>query len=247
MMKYNKKVSGAVSETNDLENSIKRLKNFIAAKEIDRRHWSREVFGNPDAVLFKISRIVIPVLSLFLLCSMFIYCSIRDAQSMLKLAYTADIGNLELIFGFVAVMCLALFAGNIFLLFKKYWVGSIICASSTLCITIHILSQLGIAMPEGTEDNLSFSLIFGICCAVYFVLFLFCMYILYCLIKTKRTVSRVAKEVLEKISRSSNEMLTDKDYCEKIEEYIEKEKSKLANDRKNGDSFLTFADDLDEN
>lgn len=246
MTKYNKKVSGAVSETNDLENSIRRLKNFTAAKEIDRRHWSRENFGNPEGGLFKISRILIPILSLFLFCSMFIYCTIRDAQSMLKLAYTADTGNLEFIFGFVAVMCIALFVGNIFLLFRKYLVGSIVSAAATLCITVHTLTQLGIAMPENNGENTSFPMVFGICCAVYFVLFLLCVYILYCLIKSRRTVNRVVKEILGKISRSSNEMLSDKDYCEKIEEYIEKEKSKLASDRKNGESFLTFSDDLDE-
>ena len=246
MTKYNKKISGAVSETNDLESSIRRLKNFTAAREIDRRHWSRENFGNPDGLIFKISRVIIPILSLFLFCTMFIYCSIRDAQSVLKLAYTADIGNLEFIFAFVAIMCIALFAGNILLLFKKYFAGSIVSGAATLCITVHTLSQLGIAMPENNGSNTSFSLVFGIFCAVYFILFLLCVYILYCLIKSKRTVNRIVKEILEKISRSSNDMLSDKDYCEKIEEYIEKEKSKLADSRKEGGSLLTFADDLDK-
>ena len=37
-------------------------------------------------------------------------------------------------------------------------------------------------------------------------------------------------EVLGKISRSTNEMLTPAMYTEKIEEYIEKEKRKLENE-----------------
>ena len=239
MAEYNKKLSGAADENEQFALSVKRLKNLITAKEHHRRVWSHENFGSPEGALFKIVRVLIPIFSLYLICSMVIYCAIRDAQllmsnlqdNMMGLSYDAQTKWVEVIIAAVAALCLALVVGNVLLLCKKYYAGAIICLISSLSIAIHVLTQLNIKMPKYTEGaNTSYFTVFLISSIIYLILSLLCGYILFCKFKVKRTAKRLTDEVLAKISRSTNEMLTPGVYSEKIEQYIEKEKQKLENE-----------------
>lgn len=239
MAEYNKKLSGAADENEQFALSVKRLKNLITAKEHHRRVWSHENFGSPEGALFKIVRVLIPIFSLYLICSMVIYCAIRDAQllmsnlqdNMMGLSYDAQTKWVEVIIAAVAALCLALVVGNVLLLCKKYYAGTFTCLISSLSIAIHVLTQLNIKMPKYTEGaNTSYFTVFLFSSIIYLILSLLCGYILFCKFKVKRTAKRLTDEVLAKISRSTNEMLTPGVYSEKIEQYIEKEKQKLENE-----------------
>lgn len=244
MAEYNKKLSGAADENERFNLSVKRLNNLITAKEYQRRRWSNENFGSPEGALFKIVRVLIPIFSLFLVCSMVIYCAIRDAQllmsnlqdNMMGLSYDAQTKWVEIIICNVAVLCIALIVGNILLICKKYYAGGFTCLASSLIIAIHVLSQLNIEMPKYTQgENTSYFTVFLICSIIYLILSLLCGYILFCKFKVKRTAKRMTDDVLAKISRSTNEMLTPAMYSEKIEQYIEKEKRELQNELKGRD------------
>lgn len=236
MAEYNKKTSGAADGNERFNLSVKRLNNLIAAKERYRRVWSKENFGSPEGMLFKIVRVLIPIFSVYLICSVLIYCAIRDAQlmmsnlqdNMMGLSYDAQTQYVEVIIVTMVVMCAALIFGNVLLICKKYYAGGFTCLASVVIVTIHVLSQLNIGMPKYTTGvNRSYFNVFAVSCIIYFVLALLCVYILFCKFKVKRTALRMTNDVLAKISRSTNEMLSPVIYSEKIEQYIETEKRRL--------------------
>lgn len=252
MAKYKKVgLNDEFNENTRYKESVKRLYNFIVAKETERRHWSGENFGNPEGMLHKIVRILIPVFSLYTVATMAIYCVIRDMQGVLMqakqnysgLSYDADIKYLGIIIPCVWLLIAVLIIGNTLLLFKKYKSGAITVISAAFIFMLHVLTQLNIPMASN-EGYLSYAQFYGINCAVYFALILLAFYIIFCIFKVKRTAKRLTDEALIKISRGTNDMLSLADYSIKIDEYIEKEKQKIVkemNERKS--DFLHFSDE----
>lgn len=253
MAKYkNNAANSAAVENERFSQSVVRLKNLITVKEMDRRHWAKENFGNPEGLNFKICRILIPIFSLFVFISMFIYCYIRDMQAVIGnlqddymgLAYDADISQVGIIIVFVLIMCIALFVGNILLFFKKTYVGAYMNLTASIALGVHLLTQMSIPMPSSNENYVTLCII---CSVVYFVLALLNIYLLICKYKVVRTVKRMTDEIMIKISNGTNEMLTPELYAEKIEQYIEREKNKIVAEKSGGkDSLIHFDGDGSE-
>ena len=225
------------------KSTVQRLKNFMSVKEIDQRHRSRDCIGNPDHALFKIIKYaLIPLFSLFLFFTMTIYCFIRKDQVDYNymLSYEPDTEYVGVILTMVIIYCALILAGNILLFIKKHIIGSIITGASTLCITIHILTQLSI--PMGPESN--YVKFFAVCSIFYGIFILLCGYLLFCELKVKITVKKMTEDALLKITRSNSSMVSTEEFTLKIDEYIEKEKNKMVNQMNSKNhNFLRFADD----
>ncbi|MGN0556601.1 MAG: hypothetical protein ACI4IV_01990 [Acutalibacteraceae bacterium] len=229
MAKYNPRLSGAAADENaQYSKSVKRLKNFLKIKEQRRQMKSPRGFGNPAGSLFKAARVLIPILSLYLLATLFIFCGVMDMQHLLEMTVNPDVPDPTMVINlFSAIAGFAVFVGNILLLFKKYRSGGAVTAISSAAAGIFLLIEV-IAQQSG---NLKFNLLFYISAGVYILLGAICAYIPLCLILVKRRVNALADEVLLKISRQSEktgELMTPAVYSEKIEDYLKKEMDALS-------------------
>ena len=59
---------------NSYSKSVKKLREFLLEKESLRKQWAKEKWSHADGNLFKIGRVLVPILSVVGLILMFIVC-----------------------------------------------------------------------------------------------------------------------------------------------------------------------------
>ena len=65
---------------NQYSDSVKKLRTFLLKEENLRKQWAKEKWSHADGNIFKIGRVLVPILSVVGLILMFIVCLIRFAN-----------------------------------------------------------------------------------------------------------------------------------------------------------------------
>lgn len=135
---------------NDYENAIARLRGYIVQNEIERREWANEKWTHENGRIYKICRVLCPILSVLGVLATVLYAMIRDAQMFLQntggLSYEAQETSTHYIA--VAVYAVLLVLANVLMFMKFKKIGEIIAIVSGALVSIYLFSQINIAMPN---------------------------------------------------------------------------------------------------
>ncbi len=247
------------------QQSLQALTDWIRQNELERRKWAGEKWAHPYGRWFLVARIGIPILTIFGLMCVLIYCYIRNAQVYLsllgahangnstaaKLAYEADIEFVELYTVILAVCGLLMIIGCVLLAFlKKYKIGVYFILFPAAVTLVHVATQFQIAMPDNSNTDyaplLGYTGLCVILVSVFAIVLLLCLAVLFIFAKDKHNIKKMVNHTLQKIT-ADNALATDEEYCEMIEQYIrdEKLKKKQRNDKKSRKAAAIMHDDAE--
>ena len=135
---------------NEYENALARLRGYTVQNEIERRRWANEIWSHEDGRIYKICRVLCPILSVLGVLATVFYALIRDAQMFLQntggLSYDAQETNTHFIAA--AVYSVLIVLSNTLMFMKKRKIGEIIAIISGVAVSVYLLTQINIAMPN---------------------------------------------------------------------------------------------------
>ena len=224
--------------------SVKKLREFLSEKETLRKSWANEKWSHADGNVFKIGRVLVPVLSLVGLVLMAIVCMIRFANiPEINHALTDSMTGTNsymkedaLIYPFFVLVFLSLcFGVYVFIRFiaGKYKKTPFMLFFNSLflsfCALFRFLADQG-TFPDNSDFELgpTFSY-YEYCIAtliVFGILTLYALILVVMSIRDKREFEQNVEHTLLKIiqKETNDDLLTEEQYSKLIDEYIEKQK-----------------------
>jgi len=228
---------------NSYSKSVKKLREFLLEKESLRKQWAKEKWSHADGNLFKIGRVLVPILSAIGLILMFIVCMIRFANipEINRWLTNSPAGTNSymkddaLIYPFFALVFLALcFSVYVFIRFiaGKYKKSSFMLFFNSLflsfCALIRYLADQG-TFPDNSDFDLGPTFTYyeyAIATIVVFgILTLYALILVILNIRDKKEFDKNVEYTLLKIvenEKGNSDLLTEEDYSKLIDEYIEK-------------------------
>lgn len=236
---------------NNYSESVKKLRKFLREREDERQTWAKEKWAHTDGKMFKISRFLVPLISLVGLFSMVVLCMIKFMnipaiqQAIFAKVFNTSTKESPIVYPFFIIvflsLCLLVYT-SIGFIRKKYKKSPFLLFGSSLILTI--CSLLRYTADQGTfADNSDYEFgptftYFEICLftmVVFAVLLVISIILMIIIIKDKKEFNRNVDHILtNKIipQNKQSDLLTEAEYAKLIDEYIEKETEKISQ-RKN--------------
>lgn len=227
---------------NNYNESVKKLRAFLSEKEVLRQDWAKEKWSHADGNFFRIGRVLVPILSVAGLVLMALVCMIRFANiPEINHALTNSVTGTNsymkedaLIYPFFILVFLSLcFSVYVFIRFivGKYKKSPFMLFFNSLFLSLCAL--LRFFADQGTfPDNSDFELgptfsYYEYCIAVlvvFGILTLYALVLVIMSIRDKREFEQNVEHTLLKIiqNEKNDDLLTEQQYSELIDEYIEK-------------------------
>ena len=231
-----------MSKKNKYSESVKKLREFLLEKEDLRKSWAKEKWSHADGNLFKIGKVLVPILSVIGLGLMFVVCLIRFANiPEINKILTNGIGsnpymkNDPLIYPFFALvlvaLCLCIYVAIRFIVGKVKKTPFILFFNSlflTLCALLRLSADQG-TFPDNSDFELgpTFTYYEHVTAAlvVFGILTLYALILVILNIRDNKEFNETVDYTLLKIVENENksqDLLTEDEYAKLIDEYIEK-------------------------
>lgn len=228
--------------------SVKRLRAFLKEKEEQRQAWAKENWSHSGGKLYKIGRVLVPVLAFAGMFLMIIVCLVRfmnipeigralanNASGLNDTAKDDPAIYPFFVLVFIA-LCLLVYTAIRFIK-GKFKNTPYLLFGTSLFLSICALLRYG--ADQGTfPDNSSFDgaptfTYFEYCLftlGVFAILTIYGLILMLIALHDKREFNRNVEHTLLKIipKEKSGDLLTEEEYSKLIDEYIESEKQKIS-------------------
>ena len=212
----------------DYQQAIDSLREYVEQNELERRLWAGEKWGHVGGRVYKICRVLCPILSVISVISAIFYDMIRYFQLELSaqngLSY--DVEESVAYMYIVTAFCVLTVAANVLTFTKFKNLGFAFVGGLNLLMAIYLFTQINISMPNGNYKTL-----IAIIIAVQFVLAIACAIILVITYRDNRDNKSALENTLHKITAERGGLTEEGEYAELIEQYL-KEQSEKSNEQK---------------
>ena len=236
-----------MSKDNCYNESMNRLREFLKEKEESRKDWAKEKWSRADGEMFRIGRILVPILSFIGMISMILVCLIRFvnipeigralANSEAGLNNTAvDDSFIYPFFALVFIsLCLLVYTAIRFIKGKYQKTPCLLFFNSlflSVCALLRYCADQGTFPDNSNYDGAPTFTYFEYCMftlVVFAILMIYGFVLLMIARHDKREFNRNVEHVLNNVilpKDSSGELLTEEQYAKLIDEYLEIEKEK---------------------
>lgn len=204
------------------EQAMQQLREYVYENESERREWAREKWGHVGGKLFKAARVLIPVFSAISIIFAVFYAMIRDAQTFLSrtggLSYQAEESSFDLYI--VIAYCVLIVAANAVSIARLRLIGEFSCAAAALLMSVYLLTQINIAMP-----NDQFKTMLLIVIGLNLLLIAVCMAAAIIELTDRHSLKKSFDRTLVKIIGKNDGLTEEKDYQMLIEQFLSEKNS----------------------
>ncbi len=204
---------------NNFDKSYLKLKDWVYKNELQRRKWSKEIWGYPSGKLFRIFKIATPILSFIGAIILGLYAAIIDMSNIV--GYRDPIPFSEVLITLALLSVVVLVSANVLIFFKKLKLGGWINGIAAFLSAIHLVSQCKIEMP-----NNQFFILTIVGASLLAILTVASLYMPIVLMKEKREIEKMTQNTLKKITADAPSLLSPDEYAQMIEDYLEAEQEK---------------------
>ncbi len=216
------RTKGRVVLAEKINEAYEKLREYVYRNELERREWAHERWGHVGGRVFKIMKVLMPVMSVVSILFAVFYEMIRDAQTFLSktggLSYEAAESTFDLYI--VIVYCVLIVTVNVLPFAKRSLrlFSEIACSAVTAFFCVYLLTQMNIAMPNGQYKTMLW-IVIGVGAALIAV----CLVAAVIEIADKRSLKQSFENTLSRLTAESGELTDESEYPALIEEFLAKQ------------------------
>ena len=209
----------------EITKAYEKLQKYVEQNEIERRKWAGEVWTHTTGKIYKIARVLLPIMSVVSVFLCVIYAFIRDAQTFLKntggLSYEAEESVAH--FYILAVFGVIVVVANAFVFTKIRRVGEIMNTAVSLFMSIYLFSQSNIPMPN---ENNKYKIFITLAIVVLILSAASTAVMMIIEIMDKKAQRQSFEHILSVITAQKSGIVDESEYPILIDEYLKKQAEK---------------------